>query len=87
MASNGITARLSFYRIWIAGKKLLVKRAPGRRQAIIWNNVGILFIGPLGTNFSEIVIEIYIYLKNPFENVVRKLAAILYWPQCVNTFN
>ena len=29
MASNGITARRSFHRIWIAGKKSLVKRAPG----------------------------------------------------------
>ena len=28
MASNGITARRSFHRIWIAGKKPLVKRAP-----------------------------------------------------------
>ena len=32
--------------------------SPGRRQAIIWTNVGILLIGPLGTNFSEILIEI-----------------------------
>ena len=30
----------------------------GRRQAIIWNNVGILSIWLLGTNFSEILIEI-----------------------------
>ena len=27
--------------------------SPGRRQAIIWTNVGILSIGHLGTNFSE----------------------------------
>ena len=32
---------------------------PGRRQAIIWNNDGILLIWPLGTNFSEILIEIH----------------------------
>ena len=32
--------------------------SPGRRQAIIWTNDGILLIGPLGTNFSEILIEI-----------------------------
>ena len=32
--------------------------SPGRRQAIIWTNAGILSIGPLGTNFSEILIEI-----------------------------
>ena len=30
MARNGITARRSFYRIWIAGKKSLVKRAQGQ---------------------------------------------------------
>ena len=32
--------------------------SPGRRQAIIWTNPGILLIGPLGTNFSEILIGI-----------------------------
>ena len=32
--------------------------SPGRCQAIIWTNDGILLIGALGTNFSEIVIEI-----------------------------
>ena len=31
---------------------------PGRRQAIIWTFAGILLIGPLGTNFSEILIII-----------------------------
>ena len=33
----------------------------GRRQAIIWTNAAILFIGPLGTNFGEILIEIIIF--------------------------
>ena len=32
--------------------------SPGRRHAIIWSNAEILLIGPLGTNFSEILIEI-----------------------------
>ena len=31
---------------------------PGRRQAIIWTNDGILLIRPLGTNFSEILFGI-----------------------------
>ena len=31
---------------------------PGRHQAIIWTNDGLLSIGPLATNFSEISIEI-----------------------------
>ena len=34
---------------------------PGRRQSIIWTNAGILLIGPLGTNFGEILIEIHIF--------------------------
>ena len=32
--------------------------SPGRCQVIIWTNAGILLIGPLGTNFGEILIEI-----------------------------
>ena len=32
--------------------------SPGRRQAIIWTNAGILSIGLLGTHFSEILIKI-----------------------------
>ena len=35
--------------------------SPGRRQAIIWNNAGILLIGLLGTNFCEILIEIHTF--------------------------
>ena len=48
--------------------------APGRRPAITWTNVGILLIGPLGTNFSETLIEIRtfsfkkIHLKCLLEN-------------------
>ena len=48
------------------------------RQGIIWTDDWILLIGPLATNFSEIVIKIY-------ENVVWKMASILSRPQCVNT--
>ena len=32
--------------------------SPGRRQAIIWTNVGILLIEPLGTILSELLSEI-----------------------------
>ena len=35
--------------------------SPGRRQAIIWTYAGILLIGPLGTNFSGISIEVYTF--------------------------
>ena len=32
--------------------------SPGRRQAIIWINAGILLIGPLGTNVNEMHLKI-----------------------------
>ena len=35
--------------------------SPCRRQAIIWTNAGILLIGPLGTNFNEILIKIHTF--------------------------
>ena len=35
--------------------------SPGRHQAIIWTNAGILLIGPLVTNFCEILIGIHIF--------------------------
>ena len=54
--------------------------APGRRQAIIWTNARILLIGPLGTNFSEILIEIYTF---PFKKMHLKMSTILSLPQCV----
>ena len=37
---------------------LSLSLSPERRQAIIWTNAGILLTGPLGTKFSEILIEI-----------------------------
>ena len=59
--------------------------APGRRQAIIWINAGILLIGPSGANFSEILIEIQTssFNKMHFENVACEMAAILSRPQRV----
>ena len=36
--------------------------SPGRRQAIIWTNAGILLIRTLGTNFSEILGKINSFL-------------------------
>ena len=59
----------------------------GQHQAIIWTNTGTLLTGPLGTNFSEILIKnsnIYIQ-ENASENV-WKMAAILSWPRCVKNF-
>ena len=45
--------------------------SPGRRQAIIWTNAGILLTGPLGKNFSGIFIQ-----ENAFENIVCEMVAI-----------
>ena len=45
--------------------------SPGRRQAILWTNAGIMLIGPLGANFGDILSEIQtfslrkIHLKIP----------------------
>ena len=62
--------------------------SPGRRQAIIWTSAGILFIGPLGTNFSEISIEIltFSFQENAFESVVCETEAILSRPQRTGLF-
>ena len=60
--------------------------SPGRRQAIIWTNAGILLIGPLATNFSEILIEIHTFsfMKMHLKMSSGKMATILSRPQCVN---
>ena len=52
--------------------------SPRRRQAIILNNAAVLLIGRLGTNFSQMLIEIYIFFiqENAFENVAWKMADI-----------
>ena len=63
--------------------------SPSRHQAIIWTNDGILLIRPLGTNFSEILIEIHkiSIQENAFENIVCEMTAILSRPQCVKCWS
>ena len=53
---------------------------PGRRQAIIWTNDGLLLLGPLGTNFSEIVIEI---LTFSFKKMRLKVSSAKRRPFCL----
>ena len=61
--------------------------SPGRRQAIIWTNAGILLMRPLETNISEIVIEIQTFsLKKKHLKVVCEMVAILHQPQCVKVY-
>ena len=62
--------------------------SPGRRQAIIRTNAGILSIGTFGTNLRNFKWNSCIFIQgNAFENVVWKMAAILSRPQCVKTHN
>ena len=54
--------------------------SPGRRQAIIRTNAGILLIRPLGTNFSEFVVEILIF---SFKKVCLKESSAKRRPFCL----
>ena len=54
--------------------------SPGRRQAIIWTNAGILLIVPLATNFSEILIEI---LTFSFQKMRLKVSSVKWRPSCL----
>ena len=83
---SNVTARLTHWgqatHICVSKLTIIVSDnglSPGRRQAIIWSNAGLLLTGPLGTNFSEILIEIQ---ENAFENVCER-ASIQSRPQWV----
>ena len=54
--------------------------SPCRRQVIIWTNAGILLIWPLGTNFSEIFIEIHI---SSFKKMHLKMSSAKCRPFCL----
>ena len=59
--------------------------SPGRRQAILWTNYGILIIRTLETNLSEIVQNLYIFIKkNAFEKCRLENGGHLSRPQCAN---
>ena len=56
--------------------------SPGRHQAIIWTNAGRLLIGPSGTNFSEILIEIYtcdIHIRAISQDMHQPSITKIYW--------
>ena len=54
--------------------------SPGRRQAIIWTNAGILLTGHLGTKFSEILIKIYTF---SFKKMHMKISSGKWRPFCL----
>ena len=48
--------------------------SPGRRQALIWTNAGLLSIGTAGTNFSEILVEIQtVFFKNIYLKISSRI--------------
>ena len=51
-----------------------------RRQTIIWTNDGILLIGPLGTNFSEILTGIQAF---SFKKMHMKMSSAKWRPFCL----
>ena len=53
---------------------------PGWRQAIIWTNDGILLIGPLGTNFSEILFRTQTF---SFNKMHLKMSSAKWRPFCL----
>ena len=55
--------------------------SPDRRQAIICTNAGLLLIGPLGRNFSEILIEI---LTFSFKKMRLKVSSAKRRPFCLD---
>ena len=52
----------------------------GQCKAIIWNNNGILLIGPLGTNFREVLIKLYIF---SFKKMHLKMSSGNWQPFCL----
>ena len=54
--------------------------SPGQRQAIVWTNAGILLIGPLWTNFSEILIAIHTF---SFKKMHLKMSSGKWRPFCL----
>ena len=54
--------------------------SPGRRQASIRTNAGILLIGPMGTNFSENLAEIIAF---SFKKMYLKVPSAKWRPFCL----
>ena len=55
--------------------------SPGQCQAIIWNNVRILLIGPSRTNSSEILITIHTF---SFKEMYLKMLSGKWGPSCLS---
>ena len=86
VAQNGFNALSHWGRVThICVSKLTIissdnSLSSNRRQAIIWTNAGIFLFGPLGTNFSEIVIEIHAF---SFKKIHLKMSSAKWRPCCL----
>ena len=72
-------------RIYICASKLTIIGSdngllPGRRQAIIWTNTGILLIWTLGTTFSGILSEIHTF---SFKKIHLNMSSAKWLPFCL----
>ena len=54
---------------------------PGQCQAIIWTNARLLLVWPLGTNFSEISIDIKAF---SFKKIHFKMSSGKWWAFCLD---
>ena len=54
--------------------------SPGRCQSIIWTNAGMFLIGPLGTNYNEILIQICAF---PLTKIHLKMSSGKWRPFCL----
>ena len=54
---------------------------PGRHQAIIWTNAGILLIGPSRTNISDNFFEMHTF---SWKNMHLKMLSGKWWPFCLS---
>ena len=75
---------------WTTSSKILRPppvKTPSELSGIIWTNAGILLIGPLGINVSQIAIKSpYIFIwENTLENVVWLKTVNMSRPQCVDS--
>ena len=76
---NSLRPRVCVSRLTIIGSDNGF--APGRRRAIIWINAVLLLIGPIATNFSEILIEIHTF---PFKKMHLKTSSGKRRPFCLS---
>ena len=54
--------------------------SPGWHQAIIWTNAGILLIGPLWTNFNEILVQMEAFL---LKRILLKMLSVICCSFCL----